>query len=358
MKKIVSIFILAVLLPLFIFTSCRKYEDANEYAILTEYMKANNLDLTAITTGWVKGASLTTATPTAGIVSPTDFSVPGYTVMDLRSLTDYNAGHIKGAINVSLANVLTAAPADKTSKILLVCYSGQTAARATGFLRMAGYANAASLKWGMSCWNANFRPTSGGWNLNATQLNHANWVNTGAPATVSQYNSPILATGKTTGAEILAARLATAITNTSWSVSKTDVLANPTNYFINNKWSQTHFDRYGHISGAYRLNDDTDGLNIDGLSKFNPQAGTIVTYCYTGQTSSITTSWLNVLGFDNAKSLSYGACGIIWDTMKNDVTAGNAQASTWRGTGSSSEFNYGYYITNGTVTDGTYVAPN
>jgi len=44
--------------------------------------------------------------------------------------------------------------------------------------------------------------------------------------------------------------------------------------------------------------------------------------------------------------------------MKNDVTAGNAQASTWRGTGSSSEFNYGYYITNGTVTDGTYVAPN
>lgn len=352
MRKIVSILLLAVIIPLFVTTSCRKYEDANEYAILAEYMKANSLDLANITTSWVKPATSTLATPTAGIVQVSDFSVPGYYVMDFRSATDYNNGHIKGAINVVLANAISSAPADKTTKILCVCYTGQTAARACGFLRMAGYTNAVSLKWGMACWNTAFRSK---WDSNAAQLGNANWVNTGAPATVGEFDMPVLSTGFETGAEILSARLSTAITNTAWSVSKTDVLANPSNYFINNKWSQAHFDGYGHITGAYRLEED---LKIDNLKYLNPEASTIVTYCYTGQTSSITTAWLNVLGFDNAKSLSFGANGIIWESLKGDVTfTPNAKGSAWKGTGSSSEFQYGYWQTVGTTTDGLYVAP-
>lgn len=351
MRKIVSILLLAVIIPLFVTTSCRKYEDANEYAILADYMKANNMDLSNITTGWVKPATSTLAA-TPGIIQVSDFTVPGYTVIDFRSAADYDNGHIKGAINATLANVLTKVPADKTSKILCVCYTGQTAARGTGLLRMSGYANAVTLKWGMCAWNLTFRSR---WDSNAAQLNHANWVNTGAPATVGEYDSPILNTGFTTGAEILAKRVELASQVASWSVSKTDVLANPSNYFIVNKWSQAHFDGYGHIAGAYRIDED---LKIDNLKYLNPEATTIAVYCYTGQTSAITTSWLNVLGFDNAKSLSFGANGIIWDALKGDVTfTPNAKGSAWKGTGSSSEFQYGYWKTVGANTDGEYVAP-
>lgn len=379
MKKIVSILLLAVLVPLFVTTSCREYEDApppavDEYSILKEYMKTQNLDITSATgatnpnllTNWVRSATLTTATP-AGIVDPTNFSVPGYTVLDLRTKAHYDLGHIKEAINVTLPNILTAAPADKTAKILVVCYTGQAAARGVAFLRMSGYANAVSLKWGMSCWHAFFRdPAQVGargnnWNAtgNTEQLSHNNW-NTSAPVAAGTFTNPVLNTGKTTGAEILAARIAATITSTTWSETKGNVLNNPSNYFINNRWPENHRTFYGGISPSYRINSFEEGFKIDGLNKFNPQASTLITYCYTGQTSSMITAWLQVLGFNNAKSLSFGANGIIWSNMhtySGTDTGLNVKANTWKGTGSASEFSYGYWVTVGSTNDGLYVAP-
>ncbi|MBX9807133.1 MAG: hypothetical protein K2X95_04995 [Flavobacteriaceae bacterium] len=341
MRKRISILLIAVIIPLFVATSCREYEEASvdEYAILTKYMKDTGKDFANVVDAtWVKPAN-------AINVNVTDYSVPDYYVMDIRSAVDFDNGHIKGAVNVALANILTAAPNAGTKPILVVCYTGQTAARAVAFLRLSGY-TAHVLKWGMAGWNSAFQAK---WTSNAAQLNHTNWVTTGAPAAVSQFKSPVLTTGKTTGAEILQARIAIALANTVWTVSKTDVLANPTNYFINNKWAQADWDTYGHITSAYRI-DVADGLTIDGLNKFNPAATTLVTYCYTGQTSSITTAWLNVVGFDNAKSLSFGANGIIWDNMKNGSVA--IRKSTWQGDLSAWNNNFGYY-----KTDGTYVAP-
>jgi len=341
MRKRVSILLVAVIIPLLVATSCREYEEASvdEYSILTEYMKTTGKDFANIVDAtWVKAASTIN-------VNVTDYSVPDYYVMDIRSAVDFDNGHIKGAVNVALANILTAAPNAGTKPILVVCYTGQTAARAVAFLRLSGYTSHV-LKWGMAGWHSAFQAK---WTSNAAQLNHANWVSTGAPVAASQFSSPVLNTGKTTGAEILQARIAIALANTAWTVSKTDVLANPSNYFINNKWAQADWDTYGHITGAYRI-DVADGLTIDGLNKFNPAAPTFVTYCYTGQTSSITSAWLNVVGFDNAKSLSFGANGIIWDNMKNGSVA--IRKSTWQGDLSGWNNNFGYY-----KTDGTYVAP-
>lgn len=346
MRKIVSILLLAVIIPLFVTTGCRKYDDAVEQQILAEYMKANSLDFTNISTGLVTGAALTTS---SGIVDPTDYSIPGYTIFDIRDATTYNNGHIKGAQNVTLANILTSAPTDKTTKILVVCFSGQTAARATAILRMAGYSNAKSLKWGMAAWNPTFSST---WTNNAVQYSTSNWVTTAAP-TLSEYDHPNFGMGYSTGEEILMARL-NYVLSLSWSVSKTDVLANPSNYHIINLWPATNYTTYGHVAGAY----DLESLSVDNTVYYNPEATTNVTYCYTGQTSSIATAWLQVLGFDNARSLSFGANGIIHDNM---LASSSLQTVTWNGTGSASSYNgglgYGYYKTVGSNTDGEYVAP-
>jgi rhodanese-related sulfurtransferase len=341
MKKRISILLIAVIIPLFVTTSCREYEEASvdEYAILTKYMKDTGKDFANIVDAtWVKPAN-------AINVNVADYSVPDYYVMDIRSTVDFDNGHIKGAVNVPLANILTAAPNAGAKPILVVCYTGQTAARAVGLLRLSGFTSHV-LKWGMAGWHSAFQAK---WTSNAAQLNHANWVTSGAPAAVSSFKSPVLTTGKTTGPEILKARIEAVLAVAVWNVSKTDVLANPTNYFINNKWGQADWDAYGHISGAYRI-DVADGLNIDGLNKFNPAANVFVTYCYTGQTSAISSAWLNVVGFDNAKSLSFGANGIIWNTMKNGSVA--IRKSTWQGDLSAWNNNFGYY-----KTDGTYVAP-
>lgn len=334
MKKLFNLLFVIALIPAFLFTSCKEENTTvDEYKILTDYLKANTRDFTDVLNGWVKAGS--------GInVNKTDYTVPDYYVMDFRSQVDYDNGHIKGAVLATMANLLNDAKAAGTKPILCVCYTGQTAARATGLLRLAGY-TAYDLKWGMAGWHEDFQ---GKWNTGAVQLGHANWIKTGAPVANTEHALPVLNTGKTTGAEILQARIEAAIANTAWSVSKTDVLANPANYWINNKWGQSVWDTYGHITGAYRIDED---LKLDNMKYLDPKATTLVTYCYTGQTSSISTAFLNVIGFDNAKSLSFGANGIIHDDMLNGDVA--IKKSTWKGTDSGSVNNYAYIKTDGTV---------
>ena len=84
------------------------------------------------------------------------------------------------------------------------------------------------------------------------------------------------------------------------------VLDNPGDFFINNYWAADDVVTYGNIDTAYRINPLV-------LENLDPD-GTVVTYCWTGQTSSMMTAFLTVLGYD-AKSLLYGGNGIIHDDL-------------------------------------------
>lgn len=330
MKSLLKYFIVLALLPTLFFTSCKEDAVIPEFQTLTEYMAQNNMDLNNILDGWV--------TSGGGInVDVNDYSVPDYYVIDLRSATDFDAGHIKDAHNTTLANILTEAENAQGKKILVVCYTGQTAARAVAALRLMGY-EAKNLKWGMSAWHADL---AGKWEANAGDFASPNWVTTGTPPANVEFESPVLTTGQTEGAAILEARVK-AMLAADWGVSKTDVLGTPGNYFINNKWPLASWDEYGHIEGAFRIDEE---LNLNGLKYLDPDK-TVVTYCYTGQTSSITTFWLDVLGYDG-RSLLFGVNGINHTGLVNG-TAGSAPKKSWKGPGSGSEMNFGYYETNGT----------
>ncbi len=102
------------------------------------------------------------------------------------------------------------------------------------------------------------------------------------------------------------------------------------------------WDAFGHVNGAYRIDED---LNLDGLVNLDPSQ-TVVTYCYTGQTSSITTAWLDVLGFDG-RSLLFGANGIVHSSMVGTSVA----PKCWKGEGSASSMNFGYYDGDGLMHD-------
>ena len=78
------------------------------------------------------------------------------TIISLRSAEDYAKGHIPGAVNMGVKEMFTAdnlatIPPDKD--VVVVCYTGQTAAQATAGLNMLGY-NAYSLLFGMSSWTS------------------------------------------------------------------------------------------------------------------------------------------------------------------------------------------------------------
>ena len=234
-------------------------------------------------------------------------------IIDVRSATDYAAGHIQGAVNVAIADIVTYYKNNNLSsksKVYVTCYTGQSAGLAVAALRLSGYSNVFSLKWGMCSWAY---PTS--WN-NAklygqttpiTKQMTANPKNTAG-------SLPTLSTGKTTGAEIFESRLATVLSEgfAAIGITRETIYTNLSNYYIVNYWPADQYDQ-GHVEGAIQYTPKSD-LKLATFLKTLPTNKTIVVYCYTGQTSAQVATYLRLLGYD-AKSLSFGANRLFYDTV-------------------------------------------
>jgi rhodanese-related sulfurtransferase len=263
-------------------------------------MVDNGMDLPDVLNGWIVGAP-----PLADVQT----FINDYFIIDIRSANHYATGHIEGAVNSTLGDILTTA-ASATKPILVVCYTGQSAGHAVVALRLSGYSDAKVLKFGMSGWNSNF---STPWEdaIGDMAIGHTNWVTT-ATEPVSTFGDPDIS-GSGDAATLLADRVELMLNNGFKGVSNTNVLNTPGDYFINNYWAQADVDQYGHIAGSYRINPLT--LSVGEISNLDPSKE-VVTYCWTGQTSSMITAYLNVIGF-NAVSLKFGANGMIFSDLQS-----------------------------------------
>jgi len=280
------------------FTSCiEAYEEpeVDRFAVLTTYLSQNNLDLNHMTTDWVIDAA---ALNTAGVTN--------FYVIDLRSAADFATGHIQGAVNSTLQNVVTAAAGANGKQIVLACYTGQNAAVGLVALRLSGFRTCKILKWGMSGWNSKFDTWTA--NISDRALQSPNWSATNTIAQPVSFAYPKLAATQNTAEAILQERVAYMLSKGLQGVAAADVLAAPATFFINNYWTEADVNQYGHIKGAYRINETLKIAN-DGLKTLDPNS-TIVVYCWTGQTSALVSSYLNVLGY-NAKSISFGANALL-----------------------------------------------
>jgi len=298
MKKFLSYFLLAAILPAFILTGCKKDDDKGTFTTLANYMTSNDLDLPDLLDAWIIAPTLTAD---GGIVDSADgYSIPGYHVLDIRKAADFGNGHVKGAINVPLTDVLTkAAEVGKDKPILVICYSGQTASRAVVALRLSGYKDAKVMKFGMSYWN----PVFDKWTPSISDQadNNANWV-TDATAALPVNTYPQWTSGSTDGATILAEHVTSMLANTAWLVHSSDILAAPESHNIYNFWDEATYLSVGHFKDAYLYS--TISITGDILQAL-PTSDECLIYCYTGQTSSMAVAWLQVLGY-NAKSIAYG----------------------------------------------------
>ena len=80
----------------------------------------------------------------------------GYFILDVRGLDEYEAGHIEGAVNIplrTLAQNLHLLPA-QDAPIVVYCAIGHRGGIATLALNLLGYSNAVSLRSGISGWTA------------------------------------------------------------------------------------------------------------------------------------------------------------------------------------------------------------
>jgi rhodanese-related sulfurtransferase len=197
-------------------------------------------------------------------------------------------------------------------KIVIVCYTGQTAGWVTSLLRLSGYSNAFSMLWGMSSWHSDCAVK---WQNSISNL-YATQFEDDAVAKADKGSMPKLSTGKTSGQEIFDARVAALLEEgfDAAKITNAAVFDNPSNYYVVNYWAEPDYTQYGHVPGAMQYTPKAS-MKYDVDLTTLPTDKTIVVYCWTGQTSAYLTAYLRLLGYD-AKSLLFGANGMIYDELE------------------------------------------
>lgn len=292
---------------MFVATSCSDDDDdsVNEAQALVEYLEANGDYANTYLPSIITAEGVKTALATNSVY-----------VIDIRAAEDYNLGHIPGAVNVAVGDIVSHMENTDLSgydKVAVVCYTGQTAGFAVSLLQLSGYDNVSSMKFGMCSWHADF---AGKWNSNISNQ-YATQFTTDATEKGPAGDLPKLETGETEGADILSSRVTTTLAEGFGEAAITNaaVFDEPDSYYIVNYWAESDYTKYGSIPGAMQYT-PKESMALATDLKTLPTDKTIVVYCWTGQTSAFMTAFLRTLGYD-AKSLKFGANGMIYDNLES-----------------------------------------
>lgn len=199
-------------------------------------------------------------------------------LLSARRPDDFAAAHIAGATNVpygtSFVEGLANVPKDQ--KVVVYCYSGQTAGQATAAMKLLGY-DAVSLNGGMG--------TGGNAPLG--------WTNKGYPveSTSAVYNGVV---------DYFANK-----PDHSYLIKSEDILAKVEageDIFVLDIRSADDYTA-GHLNGA--VNAPWGGTAIAEALAMIPADKEVFVYCYSGQTAGQAVMTMNLAGL-NARSVAYG----------------------------------------------------
>lgn len=243
-------------------------------------------------------------------------------LLDVRKKADFDKGHIAGASQVEFPQWaapenLSKLPKDK--KIVVICYTGNTAAQTAGGLRMLGY-DAAILKAGMMGWDGSGKDGA------IAELNSAAGPVVTTPAGSSSAAPSTEAFSKPSDADykVLAEKANKVFTtmpsgggdynlNTTTAAKLSTALSGADKPFVLDIRSKDDFNK-GHIDGATHI--DFAALAVPDNLKMLPKDKKIVVVCYTGNTAAQATTILQMLGYD-AAVLKFGMMG--WDGSGKDA---------------------------------------
>ncbi|MCY1720629.1 rhodanese-like domain-containing protein [Prolixibacteraceae bacterium Z1-6] len=236
-------------------------------------------------------------------------------IIDLRTPEAFAKGHIKGAKQVEFTQLPgyftnTIKPFEY-DRIILVCYSGQSSSYAASLLRLTGYGNVYSMRWGMSAWNE--EPATDSW-FEHIASGYQNKLETGSNDKPGTFDFPRMNTGIKDGETILSNRFI-ALFEAGFPdaiIEAEKVFEQPDKYFIINYDRRDKYEA-GHIPGAVRYKPNGT-LGIVSEMQTIPNDKEIVIYCGTGHNSGFVTAYLRLFGYD-AKTLIYGNNSFMYDKM-------------------------------------------
>jgi rhodanese-related sulfurtransferase len=234
------------------------------------------------------------------------------TVVSVRAESQYEKGHVPGAINIpykEIADPANLAKIPLTKDVVCYCYTGHTGAVATTVLNALGY-NAKNMKYGMCDWtkDSDVRGTSCFSDAEA----HDYPTETTAHTLPSTQALPTL--NNTTSQDDYEIVRAAAEAYLSGELPATIKAADLYDLLNDGDTSNDPLiisvraeDVYakGHVPGAINI----PWRNIAQVAslKMIPKDKDIVVYCYTGHTGGVATTVLCMLGY-KAKNMKFGMC--------------------------------------------------
>jgi rhodanese-related sulfurtransferase len=242
-------------------------------------------------------------------------------IIDIRSPGQFADGHIKSAVNKQFGELPAYFESEikpfEYDKIILVCDDGQLSGYATSILRLKGYGNVYSIRWGMSSWNSVLAEKSWLAGLSGEYEPKLDTVTTKKPGLKEM---PALQTGAQTGKDVADAMFEKLFAEEANDVLITaeEVFKDPANYFIINMERKDKYES-GHIPGAVRYKPDGTLGFTDEMATI-PSDKTVVVYCGTGHNSAFATAYLRLFGYD-ARTLRYGNNSFMYDRMVNQKSA-------------------------------------
>lgn len=226
-------------------------------------------------------------------------------VLDIRGAYDYSKGHIKNAVSLKKTEVIDYAQVKGLplyDKVIMVCYSGQSATYSAALLQMLGYNNVYVLEWGMTGWNKQF---SKYWKTNISN-NGINELTDKVYTKNSSSTLPGIKSYKNAGQDILYER-AKALEKDMYSSSAVNYdyySKNVQNSYIISFQPGAIY-KEAHLKNAILYNQE-NSLNIATDLLTLPIDKEIIIYSNKGYQSTFLTAYLKMLGY-NAKTLKYGA---------------------------------------------------
>ena len=240
-------------------------------------------------------------------------------VIDLRGAKDFASGHITNAVNIKMSEVIDYAQArgfPMYDKVVMICYTGQTASYSAAVLQMLGHDNIYVLEWGMCGWNKKF---SKKWIKNISDKGLEKLVTT--PYEKNAISElPVIVNKKNSGSEILYTRAREILKEGfgSAAVNFSYTNANAKKAYVVCYQPEALYKK-GHIDHAVLYNqDDSFNLSTDLLTL--PTDKTIIVYSNKAYQSAYITVYLKMLGY-NARTLKFGANSFMNKSLKESGDA-------------------------------------
>jgi rhodanese-related sulfurtransferase len=320
----ISVFIISI----FMIVSCKT--GSEKKAMSTEIKSKTEADLLMETLA-KNGDYVNSRQFPSMIKAPTLYASldSGTLVIDLRDPETFANGHIKGAVNVQFPDIPSyfenKIKPFEYEKIVMVCYRGQMSSYTTCLLRLMGYGNVYSMRWGMTTWNPDLAGNVPWDSIISSKYTSQLETKENQPPAPGVY--PDLATGKSSGDEILKDRIKKIFTDgiSDVFVSAENVFAKRDSFFVINYERKDKYDS-GHIPGAIRYKPGgTLGIPEEMLTI--PSQKDVVVYCGTGHNSAFVVAYLRLLGY-KAHSLRLGNNSFMHDKMLNEKVALSWEAFT------------------------------